>query len=60
MTFVLNSLYPKGNNDLKDERLSIFNISCCLVLQSGIVMPTFLLCPIDNIDRPVIVWLVVV
>jgi hypothetical protein len=34
MTFVLNSLYPKGNNDLKDEGLSIFNILCCLVLDS--------------------------
>jgi hypothetical protein len=26
MTFVLNSLYPKGNNDLKDEGVLIFNI----------------------------------
>jgi hypothetical protein len=34
MTFVLNSLYPKGNNDLKDEELLIFNILCCLVLDS--------------------------
>jgi hypothetical protein len=34
MTFVLNSLYPKGNNDLKDEGLLIFNILCCLVLDS--------------------------
>jgi hypothetical protein len=33
MTFVLNSLYPKGNN-LKDEGLLIFNILCCLVVDS--------------------------
>jgi hypothetical protein len=32
MTFVLDSLYPKGNNDSKDEGLLIFNILCCLVL----------------------------
>jgi hypothetical protein len=34
MTFVLNLLYPKGNNDLKDEGLLIFNILCYLVLDS--------------------------
>jgi hypothetical protein len=28
MTFVLNSLDPKGNNDLKDEGLLIFDILC--------------------------------
>jgi hypothetical protein len=28
MTFVLHSLYPKGNNDLKDEGLLIFDILC--------------------------------
>jgi hypothetical protein len=27
-------IYPKGNNDLKDEGLLIFNILCCLVLDS--------------------------
>jgi hypothetical protein len=34
ITFVLNSLCPKGNNDLKDEGPLIFNILCCLVLDS--------------------------
>jgi hypothetical protein len=34
MTFVSNSLHPKENNDLEDEGLLIFNISCCLVLDS--------------------------
>jgi hypothetical protein len=34
MTFVLTSLCPKGNNDLKDEGPLIFNILCCLVLDS--------------------------
>jgi hypothetical protein len=34
MTFVLNSLYPNGNNDYKDEGLLVFNILCCLVLDS--------------------------
>jgi hypothetical protein len=34
MTFALDSLCPKGNNDLKDEGALIFNILCCLVLDS--------------------------
>jgi hypothetical protein len=34
ITFVLDSLYPKGNNDPKDEGLLTFNILCCLVLDS--------------------------
>jgi hypothetical protein len=34
ITFVRNPLYPKGNNASKDEGLLIFNILCCLVLNS--------------------------